>query len=166
MKSRSLVLWSCVYVVMAAVNTPTVEVSSDTPHYAPTVTAVEPPVNYPGLLHFRCGHGIALCGDEVGPSVWMVMTDNDRGQLGVSMQPADAATIVGALGDSAGRAFSMLGGPHRRVGGYVETLLRQSLERLTKASSLITTEQVEDNGPGYEVDVVCEQLRWLLGEGT
>jgi hypothetical protein len=128
------------------------------------MTAIEPPVNYPGLLHFRCGHGIALTGDTVGPSVWMVVTDTDRAQLGVSMQPADAITIVGALGDSASRAFADLTGSrttttdsHRRVGGYVETLLRQSLERLTRAKGLVPTEQVR------ELDTVCEQLRWLLG---
>lgn len=124
---------------------------------------VEPPVNYPGLLHFRCGHGIAVSGDAVGPSVWMVATDSDRTQLGVSMQPENAVTVAAALTDSALRAAG--DGQVKAVGGAVEVTLRSVLDRLATARRMLPAElSAGDDTPGFGLDLIAAQLRWLLGE--
>lgn len=127
---------------------------------------VEPPVNYPGLLHFRCGHGITLSGDSVGPSVWMVVTDSERTQLGVSMRPEDAVTIASALTDSVMRSCTPETlGTVKAVGGTVENTLRQVLDRLGVLRSMLTEEQLAtEEGPGMGVDLMAGQIRWLLGE--
>lgn len=125
---------------------------------------VEPPVNYPGLLHFRCGHGIAVAGDAVGPSAWMVITDTDRTQLGVSMAPDDAVTIAAALTDSAARATGN-DGRVKLIGGVVELTIRSAIDRVGTAKSMLTADQTSrEGGLGYGLDLLDAQLRWLLGE--
>lgn len=125
---------------------------------------VEPPVSYPGLLHFRCGHGISVSGDTVGPSVWMVATDTERTQLGVSMQPENAVTVAAALTDSALRATEM-DGRLKAVGGAVETTLRQVLDRIGVAKAMLPPElNAGDETPGFGLDLVAGQIRWLLGD--
>lgn len=116
------------------------------------MTAPDEPVSYPGLLHFRCGHGISVDSEAVGPSVWMVVTDTDRAQQGVTMKQQDAITIAAALTDSALRSLDRPElGRHKLVGGAVEVTLRRALTGLQQGA-----------GPG--LDLAIAQLRWLLGE--
>lgn len=115
----------------------------------------EAPVTYPGLLHFRCGHGVSASSLGVGPGVWMVVTDTDREQQGVTMQPADAITIAAALTDSVVRCMD----PNvssKLVGGAVEMTLRRVL-----AEVKIARKAVNDSTGLYQAE---SQLRWLLGE--
>lgn len=122
----------------------------------------EAPVSYPGMLHFRCGHGVTIAGDAVGPGVWMVVTDTERTQQGVSMEPENAITIAAALADSALRA-SGTQSALKIVGGAVETTLRQALQELAELRSGLA---INDLGHAPERLVTVErQLRWLLGEG-
>lgn len=108
------------------------------------------PVGYPGLLHFRCGHGVSANDEGVGPSVWMVVTDTDRAQQGVTMKPPDAVTIAAALTDSAARTLgSDEQGRVKLVGGIVEAAIRSALSQLRE---------------GNEEGLAEARLRWLLGE--
>lgn len=112
------------------------------------MTESDPSGGYPGLIHFRCGHGFAVSEADAGPNVWMVVTDSNRTQQAVTMEPADAVTIAAALTDSAVRAAGPAGGA-RLLGGVAELTVRRALEALARG------DQRQAVG----------QLRWLLGEG-
>lgn len=124
------------------------------------------PTSYPGLLHFRCGHGISVAGDSVGPSVWMVATDTERTQLGVSMRREDAITISSALIDSVMRSCTPDElGTVKVVGGTVEATLRQVLDRIAVARDMLPPDQTAgEDTPRFGLDLIAGQIRWLLGE--
>lgn len=102
----------------------------------------------------------------MGPSVWMVVTDTERNQLGVSMQPENAVTVASALTDSVMRSCTPETlGTVRAVGGTVEATLRQVLDRLQVVKDMLPPElNAADDTPGFGLDLVAGQIRWLLGE--